>query len=265
MASPHIKTGNNNICANCGKTYYISPSRIGKSKYCCKACFDVAQTTSERREIVCKRCGAKFIAVQDHGKWPVYCCRECFEGDSPEPTEKECPICGSLFLAQRSSHETIDGLRVYCSDKCRKEGLRKGVVKTCVNCGNEYYLQPSRSLQRPENGCCSAECQQEFYVLEKKPNWKGGKYIDTGSGQRRQICKRDNASSPYLAEHRVIAAQFIGRFLERTEMMLHLNGLPADNRPENLFICASISEMRRRLNGSLPWPEESNLLTYGKK
>ena len=260
-----MKKGSDIACANCGKIYYVPPCRIGKSKYCCKKCADEAQTTSERREIVCRRCGAKFVTTHDHGKWPVYCSRSCFEKDAPKPVEKECPVCGVMFLATRTSHETPDGLRRFCSVKCRKEGLRKGELRTCINCGNEFYLNPSKQSQRPKNGCCSAECQKEFYVLENNPNWKGGKYIDTGSGQRRQICKRENASSDYLAEHRVIAARYIGRFLERSEPMLHLNMQPADNSPENLFICGSISEMARRLRGDLPWPEESNLSTYGKQ
>lgn len=264
MANPHVKSGSNNTCAHCGKTYYVSPSRVGKTRYCCKACFDTAKTTSERREIICKRCGEKFVTVHDHGKWPVYCSRACFEGDAPKPTEKECPSCGALFLASRSTHDTLDGLRIFCSDKCRNEGLLRGHMKNCVNCDKVFYIRRSAQSQRPEESCCSEKCQREYYVLEKNPNWKGGKYIDTGSGQRRQLCKREKAVSHYLAEHRVVAAQFIGRFLERTEMMLHLNDRPADNRPENLFICASISEMRKRRNGSLPWPKESNLSTYGK-
>lgn len=250
------------ICPHCQKSYQVYPSGAHR-KYCSKACFDAAQT-GERRETTCKRCGEKFVAAKDHGVWPVYCSRKCFEGDAPQPTEKECPSCGATFLAGRASHKTADGLRIFCSDKCRKEGLLRGWMKPCMNCGNEFYIRRSAQAQRPTESCCSAKCQHELQQGEGAPNWKGGKYIDTGSGQRRQLCKREEAVSPYLAEHRVIAAKFVGRFLEWHEMMLHLNDKPADNRPENLFICASISEMRKRRNGTLPWPKESNLSTYGK-
>lgn len=258
LANPHIKLGINHNCARCGKSYYVSPSRIGKSKYCCKACFTV-----ERRELACKRCGVKFIAVQDHGKWPVYCSRACSDGDAPQPIEKVCPSCSSTFLAKRSSHKTPDGLRIYCSDKCRNEGLRKINERTCERCGVVYILSDSRVEQRA-NRFCSNKCSAAFSRGENNPQWKGGKYIDTGTGHRRNICRREGFSSPYLAEHRVIAAAAIGRYLKPTEMMLHLNDRPADNRPENLFICASPSELRKRRNGSLPWPKESNLSTYGK-
>lgn len=249
------------ICPHCQKSYQVYPSGANR-KYCSKACFDAAQTTSERRELTCKRCGAKFVARQDHGNWPVYCSRACFEGDAPQPTEKECPSCGALFLAGRSSHKTADGLRIFCSDKCRNEGMLRGFTKTCANCGKEFYIRRAQQAQRPDESCCSVQCQREYYVLENGTNWKGGKYVDTGSGQIRQLCKREDAVSSYLAEHRLIAAQHIGRFLERTEMMLHLNDRPDDNRPENLFICATISEIRKRRNGTLPWPKESNLSTY---
>lgn len=251
-------------CQQCGKSFRIYPSGAHR-KYCSKDCHNVAQTTAERREITCKRCGRVFTAKQDHGNWPVYCSRECFEGDAPQPAGKECPSCGALFIAERSSRATADGLRIFCSVKCRHAGALTGSMRVCVNCGVEFYLRNSAGKQRPVNPCCSVQCQSEYYVLEKSHSWKGGKYVDSGSGQVRQLCKREDVVSNYLAEHRVIAAKYIGRFLERSEMMLHLNGIQDDNRPENLFICASIGEMRKRYNGSLPWPSESNLTTYGRE
>lgn len=248
-------------CPYCKKEYQVYPSGAHR-KYCSKKCFDAAQTTSERRKIICKRCGEKFVALHVLGKWPVYCSRVCFKGDALQPAEKECPSCGSMFLAGRASHNTADGLRIFCSVKCRHKGSQGGFIKNCVNCGKEFYIKRAAQGQRPEDSCCSEKCQREYYVLEKNSHWKGGKYIDNTSGHRRQLCKREEAVGHYLAEHRVIAAQFIGRYLHRTEMMLHLNNQLDDNRPENLFICASIREMRKRYNGSLPWPEESNLSTY---
>jgi hypothetical protein len=140
--------------------------------------------------------------------------------------------------------------------------MMRGHVKKCVNCGQEFYIRKAAQAKRPDESCCSEKCQHEHYVWEKGTNWKGGKYIDNTSGQRKQRFPREGFASPYLAEHRVIAAKAIGRLLRREEMMLHLNDKADDNRPENLFICASNSEMRRRRNGTLPWPSESNLSTY---
>ena len=38
----------------------------------------------------------------------------------------------------------------------------------------------------------------------------------------------------YIMEHRLVMAQWVGRVLERSEVVNHLNHDPRDNRPENL-------------------------------
>lgn len=65
-----------------------------------------------------------------------------------------------------------------------------------------------------------------------------------------------------MQEHRVVASRAIGRALLRSEPLLHINNQLGDNRPDNLFICGSNSEMLRRVHGTLPWPTSSNLGTY---
>lgn len=73
---------------------------------------------------------------------------------------------------------------------------------------------------------------------------------------------RKNGDAWYVAEHRLVAGRAIGRPLTTAEKVLHINNDALDNRPENLFVCASNSEMRKRVGGTLPWPTESNLSSY---
>jgi hypothetical protein len=64
----------------------------------------------------------------------------------------------------------------------------------------------------------------------------------------------------YIGEHRRIAEAVIGRSLHRSEYVIRVNRRAVtDNRPENLFICATATEFCRRRNGALPWPSASNL------
>lgn len=52
----------------------------------------------------------------------------------------------------------------------------------------------------------------------------------------------------YVMEHRLVMAEVLGRMLTRDEVVHHLNGDKADNRPENLQV------MPKRLHDRIPKP-----------
>lgn len=73
------------------------------------------------------------------------------------------------------------------------------------------------------------------------PTWRGGRIVMTGGyvGIRPteddlRFC--DPRSNGYVAEHRLVAARFLGRKLLPSETVHHLNGQSDDNRLENLQI-----------------------------
>jgi len=52
----------------------------------------------------------------------------------------------------------------------------------------------------------------------------------------------------YLAEHRLVMAETLGRMLTPEEVVDHINGVKDDNRPENLRV------LTKRVHDSLPKP-----------
>ena len=90
------------------------------------------------------------------------------------------------------------------------------------------------------------------------PDWKGGRkrvgrywYVWTNQHPRR-------TKANYVAEHRLIAEEMLGRYLERNEVVHHINGDPQDNRPQNLAVFqTNAAHLRHELTGKIPkWTPE---------
>ena len=67
------------------------------------------------------------------------------------------------------------------------------------------------------------------------PNWKGGKNYLNGY-IRIYYPNHPNAVNGYIFEHRLMMEKQLGRYLERNEVIHHLNGIKDDNRIENLQV-----------------------------
>lgn len=245
-------------CEVCETQFTRQPSLVKKVKrsFCSKECANIAQTTAPRFNFTCEACKKVFIGTKDHGADRRFCSRECFCANAPDLSDKECPQCGNLFTPVKSSH-TSDRASKYCSKKCYGESQKNGEERSCLNCGEKFYTTPSH-----DNTCCSLKCKAEYYSGSTSHKWKGGKFVAESTGHKFVALERPDRVGKYVAEHRMVVMQHIGRLLEEHEKVIHLNNLPDDNRPENLYICGTNSQMRKLFNGTLPWPKTSNLKEY---
>ena len=91
------------------------------------------------------------------------------------------------------------------------------------------------------------------------PGWKGGRTVDKAGYIL--VYRPDHPacnSKGYVREHRLVFEQALGRPLLPCEVVHHRNGVPADNRPENLQVFHSNSyHLRETLAGKCPqWSAE---------
>jgi hypothetical protein len=95
------------------------------------------------------------------------------------------------------------------------------------------------------------------------PNWKGGRVVASNGYVLIRVGKDHPLADVrgYAYEHRIVAAQMMGRNLDAGEIIHHKNGVKTDNRPENLEVVMGNAEHRvhHRLPGSRRrLPGESN-------
>jgi hypothetical protein len=92
---------------------------------------------------------------------------------------------------------------------------------------------------------------------DRHPKWSGGELV---VGGYRYLSRPDHPNATrqgYVAEHRLVMEEKLGRLLKREEVVHHRNGVPLDNRPENLEVFQSNAEhLRHELTGRCPnWTE----------
>ena len=80
---------------------------------------------------------------------------------------------------------------------------------------------------------------------ERSPNWKGGK-VSYRHGYTLLFHPEQHAykgkNQKYVGEHTLVMEKILGRPLKHPEMVHHKNGVPSDNRPENLQLMANPTE-----------------------
>lgn len=115
----------------------------------------------------------------------------------------------------------------------------------CTVCGKEKHVKPSR-LERTK--FCSRACAKigwtgvrrapgtEFKKGNIPPSYRGGRYTDKNGYEYIRVKGHPMANpNGYVPEHRLVWAQAHGVEVVPKGMVIHhLNGIPKDNRPENL-------------------------------
>lgn len=151
------------------------------------------------------------------------------------PETKECVVCGAMFERSPKWSRQQFAERAYCSRECFAETRRKPKALCDCGCGERVPLHGYRFVSG------------HGWPLRCKPVW-----LDNTHGR----WYTNDRSNTQVAWARVVMENVIGRPLRPEEVVHHLNEDPADDRPENLALCASQAVHMRLYHSIGVWRAE---------
>lgn len=195
----------------------------------------------ERVALQCANCGAtlhrRVTDVERSTTNRFFCNRECANEAGAKPRrgqEVECSICERSFYVLPGSKKRI------CSKECRSKSYKQHRLKlTCPVCGKEFSLTKAAAAGRGAEPSCSRACD----LIRRTKNGIGrehnGRPVIKWSTGYLFLYEPDHPASfrnGWLAEHRWVMEQHLGRQLTTEEHVHHINGVKDDNRIENLVV-----------------------------
>jgi len=215
--NPNYKGKIAKVCPQCGKTFYVFPSRYSgkkEKKYCSKECMIESHYTVRR----CRQCGREFrVRKGDKSK---YCSKECRIKSRIKTVTKLCEWCGKPMVVKPS----VAKRQRFCSVECKHKWFASGVVRGsnnprwnggkvtlyCEYCGKPYQVPRHRAS---DSHFCSYKCKYAGRSGKNSPNWKGGRPKYRGANwqeQREKALARDDyicqlcGSKEYLVVHHIV-------------------------------------------------------------
>lgn len=110
----------------------------------------------------------------------------------------------------------------------------------CDRCKTQFSRPPSARGKPGLKGIyCSQICAARSTNLrgEDHPRWRGGRYITSHGYVYVLHAEHPRANRQgYVYEHILVAEKSLGRPIASEQDVHHINGIPNDNRPENLIV-----------------------------
>lgn len=111
------------------------------------------------------------------------------------------------------------------------------IIKDCPICSKKFSTYLSR-IKDGRGKFCSRKCsdigRSRVQIEKKNPCWRGGRILLKGYWFIYNPSHPHAWNKKYVAEHRLVMEEKLGRYLKQGEVVHHINHIRTDNRPENL-------------------------------
>lgn len=119
------------------------------------------------------------------------------------------------------------------------------IKRNCLVCGEEFKCRRGVHNDPKRGKYCSRKCydkKQGTLRMEKAFGWKGGKSHDVHGYVLVKVSEHPHAkANGYVMEHRRVMEEHLGRYLEPTEVVHHIDFDKTNNCIENLQLFESAS------------------------
>lgn len=204
----------------------------------------------ERVEVPCAACGKAIpkrpsdIARIKTGRH--FCSSECLRKVGTKPTTSvviDCEMCGKPI--HRRQHQIKRGTGRFCSKDCHNAAQRgPRLAFKCEGCGSVFELVPSQAAHQTGR-FCSKTCEGISRIERPLDCEHNGKPARLDRHGYVWVWEPDHPEARrykgWVAEHRLVAEQVVGRPLTSDDEVHHINRIKHDNCPENLLVLDGVT------------------------
>jgi hypothetical protein len=163
-----------------------------------------------------------------------------------------CTQCGKQF--DKKPSEAKKYKKHFCARDCYVKWQRENLTGPkytlmCDCCGKSFERR--KSAGKRKHSFCSRKCQHTFFRGQNSPQYKNGRYTDDRGYVLVYTPKHPRrVAKCYVYEHILVMEKALGRYLEKGEVVHHLNGDRENNRIENLQVMSQAEHRKLHTNAN---------------